>query len=429
MIVLSDRCVGPDRLPLPSLLVVGAVHQRLLRAQLRSRVALFADCGDAREVHDFAALLGFGADAVCPYFAYEAIAHMNETGTVSARSHVFFTDEELFEKYRGAAAKGILKVMSKMGISTLQSYKGAQVFEALGLADEIMQRCFTGTASRIQGVGFAGLLRDMQARHAQGYSATRSRTPGLSNPGQYHLRHGGETHLNTPENMVALQQASLHNSVEHYREYVRLTDEQNRGATLRGLLRFKSHGAGIPVEEVESAAEIVKRFNTGAMSLGSISQETHEALAVAMNRIGARSNTGEGGEDPRRFQDSRRSAIKQIASGRFGVTSHYLANADQLQIKIAQGAKPGEGGELPGDKVTAYIAENRATTPGVGLISPPPHHDIYSIEDLAQLIFDLKVRDWTAVFVCSAPLIVRLNCLVFTLTERKPGGRGVRQAG
>jgi glutamate synthase domain-containing protein 2 len=244
------------------------------------------------------------------------------------------------------------------------------------------------------------MLRDMQTRHAQGYSATGSRPLGLSSPGQYHLRHGGEAHLNTPENMVALQQASQRNSAEHYAEYVRMTDQQNRGVTLRGLLRFRypaplgADGAGgtaISLADVEPAVEIAKRFNTGAMSLGSISQETHEALAIAMNRIGARSNTGEGGEDPRRFQDNRRSAIKQIASGRFGVTSHYLANADQLQIKIAQGAKPGEGGELPGDKVTAYIAENRATTPGVGLISPPPHHDIYSIEDLAQLIHDLKV--------------------------------------
>eukprot|EP00597_Dinobryon_sp_UTEXLB2267_P000998 CAMPEP_0170065230 /NCGR_PEP_ID=MMETSP0019_2-20121128/5392_1 /TAXON_ID=98059 /ORGANISM="Dinobryon sp., Strain UTEXLB2267" /LENGTH=1506 /DNA_ID=CAMNT_0010272041 /DNA_START=174 /DNA_END=4697 /DNA_ORIENTATION=- len=390
-VILSDKLAGPDRLPIPSLLALGAVHQHLLKTKQRPKAAIFVECGDAREVHDFAVLLGFGADGVCPYLAYEVLARMNSNGTVYSRSNQSFTDAELFYSYRKAAAKGLLKVMSKMGISTLQSYKGAQVFEALGLDDDVMERCFTGTSSRIKGADFAAIFKDVAALHALAFPSYTDIVPQMRNPGHFHLRNGGEAHLNTPEGMVALQQASRTNSREAFTMYTSHVDKMNKSVTLRGVIKLKyPKGAAVPLEEVESAASIVKRFNTGAMSLGSISQETHETLAVAMNQMGARSNTGEGGEDPKRFTDNRRSAIKQVASGRFGVTSHYLANSDQLQIKMAQGAKPGEGGELPGFKVTDYIAENRMTTPGVGLISPPPHHDIYSIEDLAQLIHDLK---------------------------------------
>jgi len=391
VLILSDKMAGPDRIPVPSLLAVGAVHQHLLQTKQRPKAAIFLESGEAREVHDFSVLLGYGADGVCPYVAYEALARMNAEGEIFARSKQAFTDEEIFYQYRKAAAKGILKVMSKMGISTLQSYKGAQVFEALGLDEEVIERCFTGTSSRIKGAGFAAIYEDIQRLHMEAYPENTEAVPLLLNPGQFHLRNNAEAHLNTPMGMVALQQASRNNSRESFKAYTKHTDEQNKAVTLRGVLKLKTAGiTPVPLSEVQSAAEIVKRFNTGAMSLGSISQETHETLAIAMNTLGARSNTGEGGEDPKRFTDNRRSAIKQVASGRFGVTSHYLANSDQIQIKMAQGAKPGEGGELPGFKVTNYIAASRNTTPGVGLISPPPHHDIYSIEDLAQLIHDLK---------------------------------------
>jgi len=390
-VILSDKMSGADRMPIPSLLAVGAVHQHLLKTKQRPKTALFTECGDGREVHDFSLLLGFGVDGICPYVAYEALSRMNADGIIHARSEEKFTDEDLYYSYRKAAAKGILKVMSKMGISTLQSYKGAQVFEAVGLDDEIMERCFTGTSSRIKGSDFAAIYEDMANLHREAYPSHTDATPLMRNPGHFHYRNLGEAHLNTPEGMVNLQLAARNNSREAFKAYTKHLDEQNKKVTLRGVLKLKiDKSKSIPLSEVEPAKEIVKRFNTGAMSLGSISQETHETLAIAMNSINARSNTGEGGEDPKRFVDNRRSAIKQVASGRFGVTSHYLANSDQIQIKMAQGAKPGEGGELPGFKVTPYIAENRMTTPGVGLISPPPHHDIYSIEDLAQLIHDLK---------------------------------------
>jgi glutamate synthase (NADH) len=390
-VILSDRMAGADRIPIPSLLATGALHQHLLTTKQRPKAAIFVECGDAREVHDFALLLGFGADGVCPYLAYETLAYMNVTGMIQARSNQTYEDEELFYSYRKAAAKGILKVMSKMGISTLQSYKGAQVFESLGLDDEVMDRCFTGTFSRVKGAGFAQIFNDMTVLHAEAYPVTTDSVPALKNEGQFHYRNKAEAHLNTPEGMVTLQQATKLNSREIFKAYTKHVDDTNKAVTLRGVLSLKiDKSKAISLSEVESAKDIVKRFNTGAMSLGSISQETHETLAMAMNQIGARSNTGEGGEDAKRFNDNRRSAIKQVASGRFGVTSHYLANSDQIQIKMAQGAKPGEGGELPGYKVTDYIAQNRMTTPGVGLISPPPHHDIYSIEDLAQLIHDLK---------------------------------------
>lgn len=386
-VCLSDRLAGPDRMALPSLLAVGAVHQHLLKTKQRPKSAIFAEVGDAKEVHDYATLFGYGCDGVCPYIAYEALCKMNSEGLVEAKAKREFTDEEIIGNYRNAAAKGLLKVMSKMGISTLQSYKGAQVFEAVGLADEIVDRCFTGTTTRIQGTGFEALYRDMERFHETAYDASSL----VQSDGQFHYRDGGEAHLNTPAGMVNLQIAGRTNSREAYKEFARLTNEQNKKVTLRGQLKFKFDPArAVPLEEVEPASAIVKRFASGAMSLGSISREAHETLAVAMNSIGARSNTGEGGEDPARFLDNRRSAIKQVASGRFGVTSHYLANSDQIQIKMAQGAKPGEGGELPGFKVSEYIASNRHTTEGVGLISPPPHHDIYSIEDLAQLIHDLK---------------------------------------
>lgn len=398
-VILSDALAGPGKMAIPSLLAVGAVHQRLVNTKQRPKAAVFAEAGDAKEVADFALLFGYGCDGVCPHVAYEALLKMNAEGLMEARSKQTFSDDEIIHNYRKAACKGILKVMSKMGISTLQSYKGAQVFEAVGLADEIVDRCFTGTTTRIQGTGFEALYRDLERFYEAGYpdihptdnTTTRSIPPLVQNFGEFHFRDGGEEHLNTPLGMVNLQVAARTNSREAYREFAKDTNEQNKKVTLRGQLKFKfDPSRAVPLEEVEPVSDIVKRFVTGAMSLGSISQEAHETLAMAMNSIGGRSNTGEGGEDPKRFLDNRRSSIKQVASGRFGVTSNYLANSDQIQIKMAQGAKPGEGGELPGFKVSEYIAQNRHTTPGVGLISPPPHHDIYSIEDLAQLIHDLK---------------------------------------
>lgn len=391
-VILSDRFAGPDRIGLPSLLAIGAVHQHLIKTKQRPKAAIFSEAGDSKEVHDFATLFGFGADGVCPYMAYEVICKMNAEGLIEAQAKQQFTDDEAMKNYRKAVAKGLLKVMSKMGISTLQSYKGAQVFEAVGLADEVVDRCFTGTTTRIQGTDFEAIYRDLDRMHEAAYPVTPTDLDDLVvSDGQMHYRDGGEAHLNTPSGMVNLQIAARTNSRDAYKEFSRVTNEQNKKVTLRGQLKFKfDPSRAIPLEEVEPVQEIVKRFATGAMSLGSISREAHETLAKAMNALGARSNTGEGGEDPARFSDNRRSSIKQVASGRFGVTSHYLANSDQIQIKMAQGAKPGEGGELPGFKVSEYIAENRHTTPGVGLISPPPHHDIYSIEDLAQLIHDLK---------------------------------------
>eukprot|EP00980_Cylindrotheca_fusiformis_P010858 scaffold2462_cov127-Cylindrotheca_fusiformis.AAC.15 len=391
-IVISDKFAGPDRMALPSLIAVGAVHHHLIGTKQRPKAAIFAEVGDCKEVHDFATIFGYGCDGVCPYMAYEAICKMNSDGMIEAMAKREFTDDDLMTNYRKAAAKGLLKVMSKMGVSTLQSYKGAQVFEAVGLAEEVVDRCFAGTTTRIQGTDFEGIYRDLERFHEDAFPRHSQEDSILvRSDGQFHWRDGGEAHLNTPGGMVNLQVAARTNSREAFKEFTRLTNEQNQKVTLRGQLKFKFNPANaVPLEEVEPASEIVKRFATGAMSLGSISQEAHETLAVAMNSLGGRSNTGEGGEDPLRFIDNRRSSIKQVASGRFGVTSHYLANSDQIQIKMAQGAKPGEGGELPGFKVSKYIAKNRHTTPGVGLISPPPHHDIYSIEDLAQLIHDLK---------------------------------------
>ncbi len=397
LIVLSDRNISAERLPISALVACGTVHHHLVSTHARTKIGIVVETGEAREVHHHCLLIGFGADAINPYLAFESLWQAKRDGLLPVDE--FPKDYLIVRGYKKAVAKGMLKVMAKMGISTLQSYKGAQIFEAVGLAREIIDRCFVGTASRVQGIGFEGLFTEMLERHEVGYpTRTTQQLPVLDNPGDFHWRRGGDAHMWDPTAIATLQNAARTNSVEAYREFARYTNEETtRRCTFRGLLTFneKVNGGPIPIAEVEPAKEIVKRFCTGAMSFGSISAESHETLAVAMNRIGGKSNTGEGGEDPVRWVplangDSKRSAIKQVASGRFGVTIWYLANSDDLQIKIVQGAKPGEGGELPGGKVDETIARIRHSTPGVGLISPPPHHDIYSIEDIAQLIHDLK---------------------------------------
>jgi len=401
LIVLSDRETGADRVPISSLLAVGAVHQHLCRQSKRTRVGLLVESAEAREVHHHCCLIGFGADAINPYLAFEALWQMRRDGAFEGTW--LDADEQLVKGYRKAVGKGMLKVMAKMGISTLHSYKGAQIFEAVGLKQAVVDQCFAGTTCRIEGVGFDVLAEEAVRRHelgyptggASGHGVRRLRT--LPNDGQMHWRSGGEKHTWDPKAIAELQQAARAGDQDAYQ---RFADHINQGSrtrcTLRGLLRFRPT-TPIPIEEVEPAKDIVKRFVTGAMSFGSISYEAHSSLAIAMNALGGKSNTGEGGESAERYRplmdgrgNPRRSAIKQIASGRFGVTIDYLTNADELQIKMAQGAKPGEGGELPGRKVNEVIATVRHSTPGVGLISPPPHHDIYSIEDLAQLIHDLK---------------------------------------
>jgi len=403
IVVLSDRQIGPDRIAISSLLACGAVHHHLVNRAKRTRLGIVVESGEAREVHHHCLLVGYGADGVNPYVAFEALWQARRDGLLNEEDHA--DDDSVVAAYRKGVAKGMLKVMAKMGISTLHSYKGAQIFEALGIADDVVARCFVGTASRLQGVGFEILEQEAVRRHLLGYpEQEEARSPALPNPGEFHWRSAGEEHAWSPTAIAELQVAARTGDIQSYRNFAEnINDESRARRTLRGLLGFKKNVAGkpIPLSEVEPAKEIVKRFCTGAMSYGSISAESHESLAVAMNRLGGRSNTGEGGEDPERFKplpsgDSRRSAIKQIASGRFGVTIWYLTNADELQIKMAQGAKPGEGGELPGRKVDEIIARIRYSTPGVGLISPPPHHDIYSIEDLAQLIHDLKNANPTA---------------------------------
>ena len=398
LIVLSDRGIGPDRVPVASLLAVGAVHHHLVRENTRTQIGIVLESGEAREVHHLCLLIGYGVDAVNPYLAFEALWQARAEGKFDDSEHLN-SDDDVVQAYRKGTAKGILKVMAKMGISTLQSYKGAQIFEAVGLDAEVVDRCFRGTPSRVAGADFAILAEEMERRHEIGYpSREQVRLPQLPNPGEFHWRRGGDRHMWDPIAVADLQVAARTNGEDAYWRFAKYTNEvATRESTLRGLLDFKKgvNGGPIPLEEVEPEAEIVKRFATGAMSYGSISKEAHETLAVAMNRLGGKSNTGEGGEDPARWTpepngDSKRSAIKQVASGRFGVTINYLTNADELQIKIIQGAKPGEGGELPGHKVDDIIASVRHSTPGVGLISPPPHHDIYSIEDMAQLIHDLK---------------------------------------
>ncbi len=392
LIVLSDRACDKDRVPMSTLLACGAVHHHLVRNEQRTRVGLVLETGEAREVHHHCLLVGYGADAINPYMAFEALYQARRDAILGPE----WTDEAIVAAYRKGVAKGMLKVMGKMGISTLQSYKGAQIFEAIGIDNEVIDRCFVGTASRIRGIGFDIIAEESIRRHEIGFPLRdQSRLDVLPNPGLYQWRKSGEKHAWHPHTIAEIQQAARAGDQTAYDRFSKLVNETTaRECHLRGLFRFKT-GTPIPLDEVEPTSEIVKRFCTGAMSFGSISAEAHETLAVAMNRLGGKSNTGEGGEAYTRFEplangDSKRSAIKQVASGRFGVTSWYLTNADELQIKISQGAKPGEGGELPGRKVDKVIAAVRHSTPGVGLISPPPHHDIYSIEDLAQLIFDLK---------------------------------------
>ncbi|KAG9885365.1 glutamate synthase-like protein, partial [Aureobasidium melanogenum] len=393
IIVLSDRATSADRVAVSAVLATGMVHHHLVRNKWRSQVALVVETAEAREVHHMCVLVGYGADAICPYLAIECIMKMAREGLIRKK----LTPEQLIDNYKHSLDGGILKVMSKMGISTLQSYKGAQIFEALGIDDSVVDRCFTGTATRIKGMTFELIAQDAFALHEKGYpSRNILEIPGLAETGEYHWRDGGEPHVNDPTSIANIQDAVRTKNDKSYEAYSRSEYEQIKNCTLRGLLDFDFEDrAPVPIDQVEPWTEIVRRFVTGAMSYGSISMESHSTLAVAMNRLGGKSNTGEGGEDPERSLrmdngDTMRSAIKQIASGRFGVTSAYLADADELQIKMAQGAKPGEGGELPGHKVSGPIARTRHSTPGVGLISPPPHHDIYSIEDLKQLIYDLK---------------------------------------
>ena len=394
IIILSDRNVGPERVPIPSLLATAGVHHHLIRQGLRTSVGLVVESGDAREVHHFCVLAGYGAEAINPWLAFETL--MANQDMCSEEVDEF----EIVERYIKSIDKGILKVMAKMGISTYQSYCGAQIFDAVGLSSEFVDRYFTATATTIEGVGASEVAEETLRRHRDAFGDSPILRNALAVGGDYAFRLRGEAHVWTPATISALQHAVRGNAVDKYREFSRLVNEpEDPYLTIRSLFRVKSaEDAGratVPIDEVESAADIVKRFSTGAMSFGSISREAHSTLAIAMNRVGGKSNTGEGGEEVDRFTplpngDSMRSAIKQIASGRFGVTTEYLVNSDMIQIKMAQGAKPGEGGQLPGHKVDKVIAKVRHSTPGVGLISPPPHHDIYSIEDLAQLIFDLK---------------------------------------
>ncbi len=393
IIVLSDRGADAARAAIPSLLLTGAVHHHLIRQKSRTRVGLVIETGEARECHHMALLIGYGASAINPYLAIETVEDLVRRGAIEG-----VEPEKAVRNLVKAYGKGVLKIMSKMGVSTVASYTGAQIFEAIGLGEDVVARCFTGTTSRLGGVGFDVLAREVAGRHARAYPAGNEpphRT--LEVGGEYQWRREGEPHLFNPDTVFKLQHATRTRRYEIFKEYTRKVDSQaEQLMTLRGLFRLKEgERPPVPIDEVEPASEIVKRFSTGAMSYGSISAEAHETLAIAMNRLGGKSNTGEGGEDPERYTpdengDLRRSAIKQVASGRFGVTSEYLTNADDIQIKMAQGAKPGEGGQLPGHKVYPWIAKTRHSTPGVGLISPPPHHDIYSIEDLAQLIHDLK---------------------------------------
>jgi glutamate synthase (NADPH/NADH) large chain len=408
IIILSDRLVGADRIPIPALLATAAVHHHLIRTGLRTSVGLVVETGEAREVHHFALLAGYGAEAINPYLAFETLANMGREFPEAVDG------AESVKRYIKSIGKGLLKVMSKMGISTYQSYCGGQIFDAVGLAEDFVDKYFTGTATRIGGVGLAEVAQESALRHRDAFGDSPVYRSALDVGGNYQYRVRGEIHAWSPESVSLLQHAVRGNSLDRYKAYANLLNEQDeRLLTIRGLFRLKTAEevgrAPVPLDEVEPAKDIVKRFATGAMSYGSISREAHTTLAIAMNRIGGKSNTGEGGEESDRYKplangDSMRSAIKQVASGRFGVTAEYLVNADMMQIKMAQGAKPGEGGQLPGHKVDAVIAKVRHSTPGVGLISPPPHHDIYSIEDLAQLIYDLKnvnPKAWVSVKLVS----------------------------
>ena len=394
-LVLSDKNINDENIALSSFLACSTVHHYLVKAQKRTRIGIIIESGESREVHHHCLLFGYGADAVNPYLAFESIWKAKKDGLLDDEKLIKY--EDVIEAYKKGTKKGILKVMAKMGISTLQSYKGAQIFEAVGLSNQIIDKSFTGTSSRVGGIDFEALFKEQKRRHDLAYPKDKSgKITSLPNPGDFHWRNGGDSHMWDPKTISSLQLASRTNNEDAYWDFAKYANENTtKQSTLRGLLKIKHSKNAIDLSEVESEKEIVKRFATGAMSLGSISTESHESLAIAMNELGGKSNTGEGGEDPIRFKPnsegiSKRSAIKQVASGRFGVTMWYLTNADELQIKIAQGAKPGEGGELPGKKVDDYIAKIRHSTPGVGLISPPPHHDIYSIEDIAQLIHDLK---------------------------------------
>ncbi len=392
LLILSDRGVDKDYAPIPCLLALAAVHNLLVREETRTQVALITESGEPREVMHFALLSGYGASAINPYLALESVENLAWRGELGES----VTPEQAVKHFLKAVKKGLLKTFSKMGISTLQSYQGAQVFEAIGLNKELVETYFAGTTSRLEGVGLSVLASEAQLKHEFGFRPLIDFETELAVGGNYHQRVNGEYHLLNPATISKLQHAVRQENFKTFQEYTDLIDNQSASlCTLRGLMKFRKSDQPVPLEEVEPAKEIVKRFTTGAMSFGSISKEAHETLAIAMNRIGGKSNTGEGGEDEERFKpdpngDLRRSAVKQVASARFGVTANYLVNADELQIKMAQGAKPGEGGQLPGHKVDEVIARLRHSIPGVGLISPPPHHDIYSIEDLAQLIYDLK---------------------------------------
>ncbi len=392
VLILQDRAIDSNHAAIPSLLATSAIHHHLIRKGLRGQVGIIVECGDAWEVHHFACLIAFGATAINPYLALSTIRDLKEKGRLETQ----LAEEVLKKNFIKAVNEGLLKVFSKMGISTLQSYQGAQIFEILGLNKEVVDLYFTGATSRIEGMGLDEIAREALAKHSLAFNKMGIPTERLPVGGIYQWKRKGEYHLFNPQTIHLLQNATRLNDYGAYKKYAKLVNEQNEKAcTLRGLFNFKKQRSAIPLSEVESAASILKRFATGAMSFGSISWEAHTTLAIAMNRIGAKSNTGEGGEDEIRYTplangDSMRSSIKQVASARFGVTSQYLTEADELQIKMAQGAKPGEGGQLPGHKVDDWIGKTRHATPGVGLISPPPHHDIYSIEDLAQLIFDLK---------------------------------------
>ncbi|MFZ5649628.1 MAG: glutamate synthase large subunit [Bacillota bacterium] len=390
LLILSDRGVDGENAAIPALLALSGLHHHLIREGTRTRVSILLESGEPREVHHFAVLIGYGASAVNPYLAFESLEDMIRNGMLTG-----ITYEKALKNYVKAATKGVVKVMSKIGISAVQSYHGAQIFEAIGISQPVIDRYFTWTPSRVGGIGISEIAREAGLRHQWAFSAQADRENILESGSTYQWRHDGEKHLYNPQSIVMLQQACRNNDYSIFKQYSSLLNEMQKSVTLRGLFNFKTNRVPVPIDEVEPVESICRRFKTGAMSFGSISQEAHESLAIAMNRIGGKSNTGEGGEDPARYTpdangDFRRSAIKQVASGRFGVTSQYLVNSVEIQIKMAQGAKPGEGGQLPGRKVYPWVAKVRGTTAGVGLISPPPHHDIYSIEDLAELIHDLK---------------------------------------
>lgn len=391
VIILSDRGIDQDNVAIPALLAVSTLHHHLIRQGTRTKVSILLESGEPREVHHYALLLGYGVSAVNPYLAFETLDDMIRQGLIRGVTHA-----KAVKNYIKAATKGVVKILSKMGISTIQSYRGAQIFEAVGLKQEFVDEYFTWTPSRIGGIGLEEIAEEVLAPHRRAFAGGTESDLTLDSGGEYQWRKDGEDHLYNPQTIHTLQHATRSNDYKLYKKFSSMVQGENeKHLTLRSLLSFKQSTTPVPIEEVEPIESIMRRFHTGAMSFGSISKEAHESLAIAMNRIGGKSNTGEGGEDPARFipdsnGDSRRSAIKQVASGRFGVTSNYLVNADEIQIKMAQGAKPGEGGQLPGRKVYPWVAEVRGSTPGVGLISPPPHHDIYSIEDLAELIYDLK---------------------------------------